>query len=409
MLLKSNESYSAGDVILSLKPIVFIVSAKSRLKRCNYCLAICNALKACSGCRYFQYCSQGCQKKDWKSFHKQECRVFKKAKETSSPFLSMGSELLMLRVYLTFKAHPELLDLKYRLPDGLQLCFNDLMSNLEAIKQDEERMTKVTGLQTLLREIIPDFDEESFFLVYGRVCTNSYGLEEEFDTDKIGHVLLIDAAAINHSCRPNAFIMSCGLNIELRALESISAGEEITVSYIGLVKSREHRRQELKSNWYFDCFCRRCCIEDDDVVDQIEMKEREICQRVCDSTTDEMSKFHDLFFLILDFIRLHILVLHDHHPLITRLLFRASKARLNANPKFSDKESLNSVFKRFETEILVTHGKHHPMYKQFEDMKEISFYDFLLQEAAKERKLPTGYQEWRSSLLCHDKWGAFKD
>jgi len=42
---------------------------------CKYCTKWGNNLLVCSGCKKARYCSEGCQKKDWKRRHKSECLV----------------------------------------------------------------------------------------------------------------------------------------------------------------------------------------------------------------------------------------------------------------------------------------------------------------------------------------------
>lgn len=46
--------------------------------------------------------------------------------------------------------------------------------------------------------------------------------------------------------------------IELRALQKISPGEELTVSYVDFLNVSEERRQQLKKQYYFDCTCQHC-------------------------------------------------------------------------------------------------------------------------------------------------------
>ena len=405
-MFTSSKSYVPGDVILPLQPIVYTVSAKSRTKRCNSCLSICDSLKLCSGCLVFQYCSQSCQKRDWRSFHKhQECSVFKKAREvnSSSNILLSGSELLMIRVYLTFQAKPDLMDKKYQLPNATSRSFNDLMSNIHLIEVDKERMVRVNSLLESLSEIIENFDKKLFLLIYGRICTNSYGIEDNFDINKVGHALLIDAAALNHSCKPNAVIISNCLKMQLRALTNIASGEEITVSYIGLIKKRNERRRELSLNWYFECNCNRCSssLPDDDndvIINDIERKEHEIRKIYSNKALDETQKSRKMLTLLNGFIKLHVKILGHFHPLITRLLLRAAKIALNTNASLFE-DALNS----FRSAVEVTHGTNHPMYQQFVDLKEL----FLCQSLLSSRVPSCDFKA--SEILLSDKWGSAND
>lgn len=72
--------------------------------------------------------------------------------------------------------------------------------------------------------------------------------------------LFLDAARINHACRPNAH-ESWNENIgrlTVHAIRDIGQGEEITTSY--LIETMEHdkRQRELKNRFRLDCGCSLC-------------------------------------------------------------------------------------------------------------------------------------------------------
>lgn len=53
--------------------------------------------------------------------------------------------------------------------------------------------------------------------------------------------------------------------IELRALETIPEGAELTVSYVDFLNVSKDRQKLLKKQYYFDCKCEHCSngIKDD--------------------------------------------------------------------------------------------------------------------------------------------------
>ncbi|CAG2122240.1 unnamed protein product, partial [Medioppia subpectinata] len=86
---------------------------------------------------------------------------------------------------------------------------------------------------------------------FDRIC-NVFGA--------IGIGLYPQYSLLGHSCQPNcAFIpiISKGLTTQLRAMRPIVVGEEITISLVGLSKSRADRREELKF-WSIVCECDKC-------------------------------------------------------------------------------------------------------------------------------------------------------
>ncbi|OSS53014.1 hypothetical protein B5807_02811 [Epicoccum nigrum] len=82
--------------------------------------------------------------------------------------------------------------------------------------------------------------------------TNAYNTDEQ-----IG--LFPKIARINHSCRPNtSYYWSKALNKRVvYASRAIRRGEELSVSYIGLLSGREERQKRL-DRYGFTCTCEAC-------------------------------------------------------------------------------------------------------------------------------------------------------
>ena len=59
-------------------------------------------------------------------------------------------------------------------------------------------------------------------------------------------------ALINHSCAPNAMQTFKQQQVTFTALQPISPGTEVTISYIELAATRAERRQQLLDQYYFD-------------------------------------------------------------------------------------------------------------------------------------------------------------
>ena len=77
--------------------------------------------------------------------------------------------------------------------------------------------------------------------------------------------LCLTASRINHSCLPNAEVCY-GNESEWKsfvAYRDITEGEEITISYIEIMKPRTERRQILR-NWGIDCQCPGCDVNHPD-------------------------------------------------------------------------------------------------------------------------------------------------
>jgi hypothetical protein len=65
-------------------------------------------------------------------------------------------------------------------------------------------------------------------------------------------------AQANHSCSPNAVVVWDGRSVALRALEPISKGDQVFISYITATEDRQSRQRDLKRRYFFDCQCEKC-------------------------------------------------------------------------------------------------------------------------------------------------------
>ena len=78
----------------------------------------------------------------------------------------------------------------------------------------------------------------------------------------VGTGLYLLGSAFNHSCRPSAAFSNVGRALEVRALRSIAAGEEVTVSYVDAGLPLAQRRQLLMEQFCFECRCEKCAAEE---------------------------------------------------------------------------------------------------------------------------------------------------
>jgi len=82
-----------------------------------------------------------------------------------------------------------------------------------------------------------------------------------------GHGLFETAGKMNHSCKPNCvwFTTQDGKSKEIRAISTISKGEELTVDYYGnTMDATPARRDDIIQTKGFLCECERCAAGHDD-------------------------------------------------------------------------------------------------------------------------------------------------
>jgi hypothetical protein len=73
----------------------------------------------------------------------------------------------------------------------------------------------------------------------------------------LGSCLEPFAALMNHSCDPNSAFFFEGPVLRVRSTKTITAGEELTISYTDPTESFDFRQKQL-SNYYFICKCKKC-------------------------------------------------------------------------------------------------------------------------------------------------------
>jgi hypothetical protein len=71
-------------------------------------------------------------------------------------------------------------------------------------------------------------------------------------------------ALLNHSCAPTATHYVCGSTMVVRSTADLSAGDEVTISYLGreAFAPAGERRAALRERYGFECACARCRAED---------------------------------------------------------------------------------------------------------------------------------------------------
>ena len=86
---------------------------------------------------------------------------------------------------------------------------------------------------------------------------NAFNLDSKGQS---GAAVALQVARINHSCVPNAHQVwdAEGGRIDVDAKVDIQAGEEITITYVDLGRSREDRRSALRKCYDFECGCEAC-------------------------------------------------------------------------------------------------------------------------------------------------------
>ncbi|KAI2462972.1 SET domain-containing protein [Annulohypoxylon bovei var. microspora] len=124
-------------------------------------------------------------------------------------------------------------------------------------------------LYDLAVENLPQRGQELFMGQMGRdvhdkIETNCFQLYIDGANESGSHLgCYPEISRFNHDCRPNIHYRITNMTHTTVAARDISPGEELSISYIELMLSREERRSRLR-RWGFECSCAHCSMSDED-------------------------------------------------------------------------------------------------------------------------------------------------
>ncbi|XP_075547839.1 histone-lysine N-methyltransferase SMYD3-like isoform X5 [Dermacentor variabilis] len=210
-------TYEAGAEILSSTPFVYVLGKEGRGRVCDFCFLESETLKRCSACRYVYFCDKQCQRLAWPD-HKVECAGLCKV----SPNVPDTSVRYFCR--LLVKLSNKDAWSKAEIVFGKKRCFTDLMSHVEAIKNDHSRYLKeFKRLWETTKVFLDDKylpEPEVGLEIYGKMIINSYCICND-EHSPIGTGLYIGPSILDHSCSPNAHAVYEGHKLQLRAAGDI--------------------------------------------------------------------------------------------------------------------------------------------------------------------------------------------
>ena len=250
--LTATRTISDG-VILNEEPVSH---ASTQVENtCDSCLAVDQTGKEyqrCSGCKFVSYCSEKCQVKAWKKWHKHECKVFKHLLEqgkTPTPTLVLTHRTIVAQANGTGDVVDKLVDHT----GNLSTQKRDMYFQLGCLLAEMLGLTK--GFRGNKNH--PYTSMESVLNLFAKLECNSFSITDG-DLSTVGYGLYSDSCFINHSCEPNAVVAYNGAALALMPIRDIRPEEEILISYIELAQLTSDRQNELSERYNFTCSCKRC-------------------------------------------------------------------------------------------------------------------------------------------------------
>ena len=143
-----------------------------------------------------------------------------------------------------------------------QATYADVLRQCQHLAQLDPRLTQLGELaHAAMSKILPPHVTPNKDEVVGLVArddANGFAVWSR-EYERIGATMAPGAALVQHSCAPTAAkVTGSSFNVELRALRDLTAGEEVTISYIPLCEPLASRNAILEHHFAFKCACSRC-------------------------------------------------------------------------------------------------------------------------------------------------------
>lgn len=147
--IRASKPIKKGELLDQTDLLTHSIWDRLKGKICDSCLNVRTNLLKCAGCSCFYYCNEECQKNDWLSFHKDEC---KKYQELIQQNFKVNNEfVLYFRIFLFFKKNEELRKRYWNVKSH-----NDFYSEekLQEFKLMADKIISVLGESEEMKEIL---------------------------------------------------------------------------------------------------------------------------------------------------------------------------------------------------------------------------------------------------------------
>lgn len=248
--------FRRGQLVLFSEPYAISVQEQSIKELCSYCFRNSDRLKSCDDCQTFYYCGKECKEKDSPA-HWVECEVSKTK--------NLEDVAVRLLVRMCLRYHHELGKESSEVVFGRSRTIHDLLTHQEKVthKESADYWAIVKTAKSYVSAVC-DIDYDLLFLMVNKIAINSHDVICPRRWT-IGRVVYLGASILNHSCEVHDRYSQqfVGRNYVIRALRDITIDgvDDLDISYIPLMMSVHDRREKLKDDYYFDCWCSRCTQE----------------------------------------------------------------------------------------------------------------------------------------------------
>lgn len=265
--LRATKEISPGEVVFAEPSFAAVVFDRCSSQVCHSCFRRQASLHRCAQCRFAHYCDRTCQTACWAE-HQQECHALRKLGEVPGDRVRLAARVM-------WRIHKE----GGVAWDGQLLSVEELQDHVDDLPEEELQHVHadVHTLQRYWSCGRSQPSREDITHVLGMISANGFTLSEQTGLQAVGVGLFPNLGLVNHDCWPNCSVvlnhgsqsatnpaLHSQSRIELRALRTVSEGEELTVSYVDVLDTSAERQRKLKQRFHFDCTCQRCSLHTND-------------------------------------------------------------------------------------------------------------------------------------------------
>uniref|UniRef100_A0A8C4FBZ5 [histone H3]-lysine(4) N-trimethyltransferase n=1 Tax=Dicentrarchus labrax TaxID=13489 RepID=A0A8C4FBZ5_DICLA len=266
--LRATKELNAGEVVFAEPSFSAVVFDSLATQVCHSCFRHQANLHRCAQCKFAHYCNRTCQTACWDE-HKQECGAIRKIGKAPSESVRLAARVL-------WRIHKD----TGIVSDSQLVSVDQLEDHVADLPEEDGKKLKI-DVHSFLEYWSygrKQHSVEDISHIFGIIKCNGFTLSDQKGLQAVGVGLFPNLCLVNHNCWPNCTVIlnhgnqsavSSALHsqrrIELRALEKIAEGEELTVSYVDFLSLSADRQKKLKENFHFDCTCEHCSqhIKDD--------------------------------------------------------------------------------------------------------------------------------------------------
>ncbi|XP_040915627.1 histone-lysine N-methyltransferase SMYD1a [Toxotes jaculatrix] len=266
--LRATKELSAGEVVFAEPSFSAVVFDSLASQVCHSCFRRQAKLHRCAQCKFAHYCDRTCQTACWDE-HKQECGAIKKIGKAPTENVRLAARVL-------WRMHKD----TGIVSDSQLISVEQLEDHVADLPAEDLKQLKtdVHSFQEYWSYGRKQHSVDYISHIFGIIKCNAFTLSDQRGLQAVGVGLFPNLCLVNHDCWPNCTVilnhgnqsaLSSALHsqrrIELRALEKIPEGAELTVSYVDFLNLSADRQKKLKEQYHFECTCEHCSqhIKDD--------------------------------------------------------------------------------------------------------------------------------------------------